>query len=76
MPEKQELADFQDALLELLASGQSQNKVLEALKTDPRFHCYREYVNQFDPDMVAVACELMCKWAIRKDSEGEPHAAP
>ena len=67
MPEKQELADFQDALLELLASGQSQDQILESLKTDSRFQSYREYVDAFDPDMVAVACELMCKWAIRKE---------
>lgn len=66
MPENQELIDYQDALLELLASGQPQDEIQKALKSDPRFQCYREYVDQFDPDMVAVACELMCKWAIRK----------
>ncbi len=67
MPENQELTDFQDALLELLASGQPQDEIMKVLKTDPRFQSYRDYVDEFDPDMVAVACELMCKWAIRKE---------
>jgi hypothetical protein len=71
MPEESQLIDFQDALLELLASGQPQNVILDTLKTDPRFEPYQEYVKGFDPDMVAVACELMGKWAKRKDSKGE-----
>ena len=66
MPEESPLIDFQDALLELLSSGQPQEVVLEALKTDPRFQPYQDYINGFDPDMVAVACELMGKWAKRK----------
>ncbi len=65
MPEKEKLAEYQDALLELLSSGLSQDEVFETLRTDPRFQNYREYVNEFDPDMVAVACELMGKWAQR-----------
>ena len=63
MPEKSPLAEYQDALLELLASGLSQDAILEALRTDPCFERYRDYVKEFDPDMVAVACELMGKWA-------------
>lgn len=66
MPEEFELADYQDALMELFSSGLSQDQLREALKTDPRFERYRDYVNQFDPDMVAVACELMWKWAKKK----------
>jgi hypothetical protein len=66
MPEESPLIDFQDALLELLASGQPQDVVLETLKTDPRFEPYQDYIKEFDPDMVAVACELMGKWAKRK----------
>jgi len=60
------LVDFQDALLELLASGMSQDEILEILKTDPRFADYQDYIKEFDPDMVAVACELMEKWAKRR----------
>jgi hypothetical protein len=47
-------------LLELLASGMSEGEVIQRLQTDPRFACYRDYVSQFDPDMVAVAAELIC----------------
>lgn len=67
MPEESELADYQDALMELFLSGLSHDQLLKTLKTDPRFDRYRDYVNQFDPDMVAVACELMWKWARKKE---------
>lgn len=66
MPEESNLAEFQDALLELLAGGHPQHVVLDTLQTDPRFAPYKAYINGFDPDMVAVACELMGKWALHK----------
>lgn len=66
MSEKSPLEEYQDALIELLSSGLSQDEVLQALETDHRFESYRDYVKDFDPDMVAVACELMGKWAKRK----------
>lgn len=66
MPEKSPLIDYQDALLELLSSGLSQDAILETLKTDTRFAGYQDYVEKFDPDMVAVACELIGKWAKRR----------
>jgi hypothetical protein len=34
--------------------------------TDPRLEFYKDDIKQFDPDMVAVACELMGEWARRK----------
>ena len=71
MPEKNTLADFQDALIELLSSVKPEGDIFEILRTDPRFDHYREYVNDFDPDMVAVACELMGKWAKLKDENEE-----
>lgn len=61
------LVEYQDALLELLSSGLPEHVILEALKTDPRFEDYQDYIKQFDPDMVAVACELMVRWAKRND---------
>ena len=67
MPDDAALVEFQDALLELLASGQPHDIILEQLQADPRFAPYREYIESFDPDMVAVACELMGKWAFRKE---------
>ena len=59
------LVEYQDALLELLSSGLPEHVILETLKTDPRFEDYQDYIGQFDPDMVAVACELMVRWAKR-----------
>jgi len=67
MSEDSDFEKFQDALAELLASGLTQAQILETLKTDSRFDCYREYVDSFEPDMVAVACELMGRWAKRKE---------
>ncbi|MBX9696429.1 MAG: hypothetical protein K2Z81_28840 [Cyanobacteria bacterium] len=67
MPDTSPLADYQDALLELLSSNLPFEEVLEKLRTDPRFEHYQDYVKDFDPDMVAVACELMGKWARRKE---------
>jgi hypothetical protein len=66
MPEQTPLMEYQDALLELLSSGLSQDAILAVLKADARFEGYREYVRAFDPDMVAVACELIGTWAKRK----------
>ncbi|CAN5552637.1 hypothetical protein BH11CYA1_BH11CYA1_08240 [soil metagenome] len=66
MTEELKYAEFQNALLELLSSGLPEEAIVATLKSDARFDHYRDYVEQFDPDMVAVACELMGKWARRK----------
>ncbi|MBP6746810.1 hypothetical protein KA344_16345 [bacterium] len=66
MSEELKYAEFQNALIELLASGLPEDAILATLKSDSRFEDYRDYVEQFDPDMVAVACELMGKWARHK----------
>jgi hypothetical protein len=66
MPEESSLSEYQDALLELFISGLSQEEIFEQLNSGARFANYREYVGEFDPDMVAVACELMVKWAKHK----------
>lgn len=61
------LAEFQDALAELLSSELSQEEILAMLKSEPRFKHHQQYIESFDRDMVAVACELMGKWARRKE---------
>ena len=67
------LVDFQDNLMTLLSSGASPTEVQERLLSDPCFEGYREYVSGFDLDMIAVACELMQKWAVRtKESRQNP----
>jgi hypothetical protein len=66
MSEESQLAKYQDALLSLLSSRLPQAEILKTLETDPRFEDFRQYVAGFDPDMVAVACELMGTWAKKK----------
>lgn len=66
MSEDLKYSEFQNALLDLLASGLPEEIIIATLKSDSRFDDYRDYVDQFDPDMVAVASELMGKWARRK----------
>ncbi|MBA3855476.1 MAG: hypothetical protein C0507_01085 [Cyanobacteria bacterium PR.3.49] len=72
MPDTLKLQEFQDALNELLASGKSYAEIAETLKTDPKFDHYRDYINEFDPDMVEVARELMGKWAQRVEDTNHP----
>lgn len=67
MPEPSPLQEYQDALLELLSSGKTHGEIVEILNKDPQFETYRDYISQFDPDMVEVARELMGKWAQRVD---------
>lgn len=62
----QSLEGYQDALVELLSNGTPIEEVIAKLKAEPRLKDYREYIESFDPDMVAVAGELMGKWARRK----------
>ena len=59
MSEDFPLREFQNALVELLASGAPPDEVIATLKLDERFACYKDYIESFDPDMVAVASELM-----------------
>ena len=67
MSDASKLLQYQNALAELLCSGKTHAEILELLKTDRKFEHYREYIDQFDPDMVEVARELMGKWAQRVD---------
>lgn len=69
MTEQSQLAEYQDALIELLSQGLSQAEIMAKMKSDSRFEHFEAYVNEFDPDMVAVACELMGKWAKYRDDD-------
>ena len=67
MSEISTLIEFQDTLMELLVSGLSEGEIIERLKSDPRFsEEFGSYVEQFDADMVAVACELVSSWSMQK----------
>jgi len=75
MPDTLKLQEFQDALNELLASGKSHAEIMEELNSNPQFESYREYISEFDPDMVEVARELMGKWAQRVNDAHHPNNA-
>lgn len=57
-----DLAAFQAALLTLLAEDLSAETRSRRLREDAAFAGYREYVEGFEPRMLAVAAELMKKW--------------
>jgi hypothetical protein len=59
------LADFQDALLNLLAEGLPVERIRERLRDDPAFAAFRDYVIAIEPRMLEVAVELVRKWGRR-----------
>ena len=61
--ENKRMEEFQDALVELLAGSSSPCVIMETMRIDDRFAEYRDYVKQFDPDMIEVACELVRSWS-------------
>ena len=61
-PTDADLADFQSALLELLAQPLSPAEIERRLRTDAAFAPYRDYVESFDLRMIEVAAALVKKW--------------
>lgn len=59
------LADFQAALLDLLAREHSPVEIQRRLREDDAFAAHRDYVLGFEPRMLAVAVELVKKWGKR-----------
>lgn len=53
--ENKRMEEFQDALVELLAGSSSPCVIMETMRIDDRFAEYRDYIEQFDPDMIEVA---------------------
>lgn len=71
LTEAKDLEGYQDSLLNLLADGLPPEEVVEVLKTDERFEKYRSYTENFDVDMVNVACELIKKWSRKSDQSAQ-----
>ena len=65
MQSPEELAAFQDALLELLAQDLPVERIREKLRDDPVFAAFRDYAAGMEPRMLEVAVELVKKWARR-----------
>ena len=66
-----QLADFQAALLELLAQEQSLESLQKRLREDPAFGPFRDYVQGFEPRMLNVASLLVRKWGNRSAPGGK-----
>ena len=66
------LADFQDALLTLLAEGLPPEEVRARLLADPRLVAFRDYVAAIEPRMLVVAGELVRKWGRRRAVSAPP----
>ena len=58
-----ELAAYQAALLELLASGVAPAEMQARLAADPAFAPYREYTATFEPRSLEIASALVRRWA-------------
>jgi hypothetical protein len=65
MPSPEALADFQNALLELLDQGLPTERILAKLRDDPAFAAFRDYAAAMEPRMLEVAVELVRKWGRR-----------
>jgi hypothetical protein len=61
------LAEFQSALLRLLAEARSPEDTLAQLRARPEFRPFADYVATFDARAVATAIELVQRWGRRLD---------
>ena len=65
MDREQEIADFQNALLELLDSNIPAREMQESLNSDKVFKPFESYISSFNLEMIEVAAELVKKWGHR-----------
>lgn len=63
MQEREAIACFQDAFIELLTSTQSLEQKMDQLRRDSRFEIYRDQVSRWEPRMIETASRLVRKWA-------------
>jgi hypothetical protein len=64
-----DLARFQAALVDLLAQDLPADVIQGRLHEDAAFAEFRDYVDGFEPRMLAVAAELVKKWG-KRSGEG------
>lgn len=57
------LADFQEALLDLLSLGLAPEEVQRCLLADGRFQSLGTYIVAMEPRAIEIATELTAKWA-------------
>ncbi len=61
-PEDLELEAFQSCLLDALYAHTTASEIQEALLQHPESSAFQEYMNEFDPEMLEVAAQLVKKW--------------
>jgi len=60
--EDEALAAFQALLLEALADGDDPSEAVHAIRSRPESEAYRDWIDRWDPRMVAVAMGLVRRW--------------
>lgn len=75
MDEREEIARFQEAFLELLAADLTLEEKYARLCTAAQFARYRDQVSRWDPRFLGVAVELLKKWGARS-GEGIGESGP
>lgn len=63
--DENELAVFQEQLLDILASAEDGERILSRLKDADYGDDIAQYIESFNPEMVAVAATLVKKWGKR-----------
>lgn len=65
MTNRRTLMQYQNLLVELLDSDRSPAQIIEELRKASDLADYREYIESFDEDMIAVGKALVAKWSQR-----------
>ncbi len=64
--DRQQLAEYQATLLELLSKYDTIDEIQSHLRTDAPLALYRHHAESFEPRMIEVAAELTKRWGRRK----------
>ncbi len=59
------LEEYQEVLLHLLDSEMEPRTIIEELKLNPRMQSLHQYIDSLEPEMIAVAKELIKKWGVK-----------
>lgn len=68
MANRKTLMQYQTLLVEFLDSDRSPAQIIEELRNASDLVDYREYIESFDEDMIAVAKALVAKWSQRSET--------
>ena len=59
------LEEYQEILLNLLDGEMEPRTIIEELKLNPRMQSLHQYIDSLEPEMIAVAKELIKKWGVK-----------